>query len=532
MRFLPEHTTNTLRVLAGLSALLTPAAHAYPLDGYDETGIRRVEAARLAVMGEMKGRNQPPGARLRTGDVDLRLLDQPYLDLPPPDPEFSARIAALLGADKDRYGIALLDLSDPNRVRYAEYRGDYRQNVGSVGKIVAALGLFQALADTYPEDLEARTRVLRDTTVTANEFIQSDHHTVRLWNPGTGALTKRPLRQGDQGSLWEYLDWMLSASSNAAASMVMQQAMLIRQYGTRYPVPEAEIQRFFKETPASELTALFKETFWTPVSRNGLDLDQLRQGSFFTWYGKQRVAGGGTSYGTARELTRFLLRIEQGRIVDEYSSRQIKRLLYMTERRIRYASSPALADSAVYFKSGSLYKCKEEPGFVCKKYHGNVRNYMNSVALIEAPAGQNRLTYIASLISNVLYKNSAVAHQTLGTRIHRLLEADHPNPPLAEGALPPEVTFGARLIGFEEDYAERLTVARIQRALLDLGYDAGEVDGKYGSQTRAAISQFQKSAGLPADGKPSQGLLIRLRQAQGGELPPGAGEQSDRAADR
>ncbi len=67
-----------------------------------------------------------------------------------------------------------------------------------------------------------------------------------------------------------------------------------------------------------------------------------------------------------------------------------KRLIYMTQRRIRYASSPALNDAAVYFKSGSLYRCKPEEGFVCRKYEGNVENLMNSVAIVESPAGEPR----------------------------------------------------------------------------------------------------------------------------------------------
>jgi len=163
----------------------------------------------------------------------------------------------------------------------------------------------------------------------------------------------------------------------------------------------------------------------------------LRQGSFFTREGKHKVNGGGNSYGTARELMKYVLRMEQGRLVDEFSSRLIKRLLYMTERRIRYASSPALKDSAVYFKSGSLYSCKEEEGFKCGPYMGNVRNYMNSVAIVETPAGENHLFYISTLISNVLRKNSAVDHQTMGTRIHRLIEKAHPKPvPAPEPATP------------------------------------------------------------------------------------------------
>ena len=132
-------------------------------------------------------------------------------------------------------------------------------------------------------------------------------------------------------------------------------------------------------------------TFFEPVTRNGLDLEMLRQGSFFTVTGKKIVPGAGDSYGCARELMRYLLRMEQGRIVDVWSSREIKRLLYVTERRIRYASSPALVDAAVYFKSGSLFECRNEPGFICRPYAGNVKNYMNSTAIIESPAAGRKL---------------------------------------------------------------------------------------------------------------------------------------------
>jgi hypothetical protein len=215
-------------------------------------------------------------------------------------------------------------------------------------------------------------------------------------------------------------------SSNSAAAMTMREAMLLKQYGKDYPPPEAEIQRFFKETPGKELTDLFQRTFFDPITRNGLDINQVRQGSFFTHVGKKKVNGGGNSYGTARELVKLTMRMEQGRLVDEFSSREIKRLLYMTERRIRYASAPALRDSAVYFKSGSLYSCMEEEGFICGKYKGNKRNYMNSLAIIETTNDGYQLDYIAGLISNVLRVNSAVEHQTFGMRIHRMIEKAHP----------------------------------------------------------------------------------------------------------
>jgi len=418
-----KHTV-ALHVLACL--LLAPlVAAAWPLDGYPDTGIRRVEGSRLANDGKVRDVTQPPGALLPTSAVDLRLLGHRNLDLPAPDPAFTASIVRMLGSEADRYGIAVLDLTDPARPRYAEHRGDYQQNVGSVGKLVVATALFQALADTWPNDVAKRTAVLKTTQVTADPFAHWDHHTIRLFNPATQALTRRPVQDGDRGSLFEWLDWMLSVSSNSAASMVMREAMLIRQFGTRYPVPDAEIERFLSETPSRDLTALFDRTFVEPLTRNGFDVGMLRQGSFFTAEGKRRVQGVGNSYGTARELMKLVLRMEQGRLVDEWSSRQVKRLLYMTERRIRYASSPALSNAAVYFKSGSLYDCEPEAGFNCGPYRGNVKNYMNSVAIIESPAQNPKLHYAVTLISNVLRKNSAATHQAIATEIQRELEQVH-----------------------------------------------------------------------------------------------------------
>ena len=416
--------------IAGLMTLAPLAVPAWPLDGYPDTGIRRVEGSRLANEGKVRDVKQPPGALLPTSAVDLRLLGHRDLDLPAPDPAFTAQIVKLLGSEADRYGIAVLDLTDPAQPRYAEHRGDYQQNVGSVGKLVVATALFQALADTWP-DTAKRLAVLKNTQITADAFAHWDHHTIRLFNPATDTLVRRPVQDGDRGSLYEWLDWMLSVSSNSAASMVMREAMLIRQFGTRYPVPDAEIEQFFRDTPKRELSALFDRTFVEPLVRNGFDVEMLRQGSFFTAEGKRLVPGIGNSYGTARELMKLVLRLEEGRVVDEWSSRQIKRLLYMTERRIRYASSPALAEAAVYFKSGSLYSCEPEPGFSCGKYRGNVRNYMNSVAIVESPTSDPKLHYVVTLISNVLRKNSAATHQALATEIQRLLEETHSAPPAA-----------------------------------------------------------------------------------------------------
>jgi Beta-lactamase enzyme family len=396
----------------------------YPLDGYPTTGILRLEGFRLAQQGRVAGIRLPTGALLTKEQVDLRLTEYPGFQMPAVDPELSAQIESLLGEDADNYGIAVLDLTDIRAPRYAEHRGSYHANPGSVGKIVVALGIFQALADIYPDDVDKRLKVLHDAVVTADQFIQTDHHMVPWWMPDGKKISYRPIQVGDRANLWTYLDWMLSASSNAAASMVIRELMLLVQFGRDYPLsPEAAAQ-FFAATPREQLSQLLSRSLQEPVTRNGLDLDNLRQGSFFTWKGKQLVPGT-TSHASPVELMRYLVKMEQGRLVDTFSSREIKRLLYMTQGRIRYASAPALYPAAVYFKSGSLYQCRAEPNFKCGKYQGNVVNMMNSLAIVESPAAERKIYYMVVVMSNVLRKNSAVAHQTLATRIQRLMEAYH-----------------------------------------------------------------------------------------------------------
>jgi hypothetical protein len=422
-------------VLAALLLAGPSCTDGFPLDGYPYTGIARLEGYRFVQEGAVRGARLTAGARLNMQEVDLRLLERPDLALPDQDPRFSGQVRRFLGSDAKRYGFAILDLTDLTDTRYAEHRGTAGSSPGSIGKLIVALGVFQALADLYPTDMEARRMVLKTAMITADQFIIKDSHDVPLWNGQTRRLTYRPLKRGDRASIWTYLDWMLSASSNAAASMVIKHLMLLVHYGAAYPVTDAEAAVFFRETPRTELSRLLKRVLQDPLSRNGMDVSQLRQGGFFTWKGK-RLVPGTNSYAHPRALVQFLLHLEQGRLVDIFSSREIKRLLYMTERRIRYASHPALSDAAVYFKSGSLYRCREEADFTCEKYHGNMENRMNSVAIVESPARGRQLHYLVVVMSNVLRENSAVAHQTLAMRVHRLIEAYHRHKKSAPEASP------------------------------------------------------------------------------------------------
>lgn len=138
----------------------------------------------------------------------------------------------------------------------------------------------------------------------------------------------------------------------------------------------------------------------------------------FTRGATSYIPGKGGSLGTPQGLVKWMLALERGDVIDPETSLEIKRLMYMTDRRIRYAGNESLKEGAVYFKSGSLYKCKEEEGFKCGKYMGNVDNFMNSVAIIEHEDGT---VYLVALMTNVLRKNSNIDHNVLAGRIDKMM---------------------------------------------------------------------------------------------------------------
>ncbi len=57
------------------------------------------------------------------------------------------------------------------------------------------------------------------------------------------------------------------------------------------------------------------------------------------------------------------------------------------------------------------------------------------------------------------------------------------------------------------------SVAAVQRALNDLGYCAGPVDGTMDQQTAAAIRAYEEDAGITVTGKASADLLASLESA-------------------
>ena len=423
-------------LVVGALLLLAPAAGwlaAYPLDGYETTGIRRLRAYRMILEGTMPGSLVlQPGARLSRNQIKLRMKGvNDTLDIPrtmAKDPELQAGIERILRPRDPSYRMAILDITDPQHVRYASVKQDEGFIPGSVGKLLVMTGLLNELKKLHPNDVDARIRILRDTKVTATDFVMPNSHTVPVVADDWSSVAHRSIRVGDTFTLWEWADHMLSPSSNAAGSMVWREALLLNEFGRAYPPSPEQAEAFLRNTPKSELTERSIRILEEPLEEMGLDTNLLRLRTYFT-RGAGRVIPGRGSFASPRTLVRFLLKMEQGQVVDEWSSLEIKRLMYFTRRRYRYAASPALNESAVHFKSGSLYRCVPEEGFECGQYKGNAENLMHSVAVVESPAGgEHARVYLVSMMSNVLKVNSAGEHLEIGTQIHRLINSLHPDP--------------------------------------------------------------------------------------------------------
>jgi len=366
-----------------------------------------------------------PGQLLNSADIRL-ILDAytgPDFDELPEDPELSGFLATTLRKRDPSYGMVLVDMSDPDNIRWSGLRPDVKQNAGSVGKLICMAALFHALAEAFP-DTEDRARVLRESVSPAGSWVSNETHKVPKWNEQLQRNQHSVIVPGDEFRLSEWLDHAISASANGAGSIIWREAMLIRHFGAEYPKSFEESERFFRETPKKELAALAQALVTEPLAAAGIDTDNLQQGSFWTTNSKNKVPGR-ISFATPRELARLVFRIEEGRLVDSWSSLEMKKYMYLTKRRYRYSYAPELGSSAVYFKSGSLYSCKPEEGFRCDKYMGNDRNLMNSVAVVEG-IGESEPHYLVVLMSNVLKFNSAWDHSRIAAAVHETIRTKVP----------------------------------------------------------------------------------------------------------
>ncbi|PHN94176.1 hypothetical protein CSC80_02135 [Maribacter sp. 6B07] len=395
----------------------------YPIDGYERTGIKRLKRLELIKSGEIKDASAlPVGAMKSYNDIQLNLLSRKNdsaMGLMQVDADFQKEISALFrGLDKS-YSLTVLDISDPENVRYAERNETAGYQPGSVGKLAVLLGLFTQLEKIYPDSFEKRTELLKNKSVKAGVWGLTDEHTIPIYNIEKNTLVKRQVIASDVFSLYEWADHMLSVSNNGAASIVWREALLMAAFGEKYPeLTQEEADVYFKETSKKVLTDLSIDVVNLPLRELGITSDEWRLGSFFTRGANTYVGDKGGSIGSPQGLMKFLVQLEQGKVVDEASSLEMKRLMYMTDRRIRYAQSPVLKEAAVYFKSGSLYKCDRSNGEACGKYMGNVTNFMNSVIIVEHP---DNCRYMVVLMTNVLRKNSASDHMYLAGNIDKII---------------------------------------------------------------------------------------------------------------
>jgi len=391
----------------------------YPYDGYERTGIKRLKWVEAVKKGEIKSNRLRPGAFYPMSKIKLNLLGRDLGPLqngvPQKDPELQSKVSNLFRGLNPNYSMTLLDISPGKDLRYAEHRPSAQYQPGSVGKLVVLAAFFTGLKQVYPNNFDKRIKLLKNKQIKAGQWAISDHHTVPVYDVETEKMVKRKVRASDVFSLFEWVDHMVSVSNNGAASVVWREALLMHIFKDKYPsLTFEEAEEYFKSKPKSELSEFAINTVNQPLRDLGITEDEWRLGKFFTGGAGSYIPGRGGSTGTPIGLIKYVLALEEGKIVDRESSLEMKRLLYLTDRRIRYAYSHKLDSAAVYFKSGSLYSCDREKNPDCGPYQGNRYNYMNSVAIIEHPDGTR---YAVCLMSNVLHKNSANDHLALADKV-------------------------------------------------------------------------------------------------------------------
>ncbi len=386
---------------------------AYPIDGYRTTKI-----ARLLYLQKLKGSGKltriPAGAMHNLDYVQLNLKkhsNKSIEDFLVKDEELSKKIQRVL--PKGNYSISVLDMTDADHIKYAAINENKGYQPGSVGKLVVLTAFFTNLKKIYPNSWNKRVDLLINKKVDSRYWGVGDHHTIPVYDIEKDKLTKRKVIASDEFSLYEWLDHMVSVSNNGAASIVYRETVLMSVFGKDYPsLTSEQAEDFFKSIKKDSLRNLSHSIINDPLRDLGITKDEWRLGGPFTRNASGKMGRKEGSQATPKGLMKFLIQLEQGNIVDKETSLEMKRLIYLTDRRIRYAYSPKLKDAAVYYKSGSYYSGGGG------KYMGTNFNYMNSVIIVEQPNGTK---YAVCLMTNILGKNSANDHYYLAGKIDDIL---------------------------------------------------------------------------------------------------------------
>ena len=329
-----------------LLGMISFGLEAYPIDGYTLTGIRRLLYLQLVMKGELKATLPLKGAQRSINDITLNLSGErgdSLQGLPLADPFLQKSINQIFPNLDESYSIAVLDITPGRPIRYAGREEKKQFQPGSVGKLLVVAGLFNELQKIYPESFEKRQDLLRNRFVSGGKWAVYDEHTVPVFDTLSRKLVKRRITETDIFSLYEWTDHMLSASNNGAANVVWRECILMRVFGREYPyLSEETAAEFFRTTPKSQLMELAVEVVNEPINKLGITREEWKLGSMFTGEAKKIIPGSGGSSGSPYALIKYLVALERGKMVDEASSLEIKRFLYMTATRIRYASSWSL----------------------------------------------------------------------------------------------------------------------------------------------------------------------------------------------
>jgi hypothetical protein len=402
--------------------LLSPLSlcYSYPLDGYENTGMQRLEGYLFSLQTPSGQRTIVRGARLKQDSLIFTLRNLPFSP-PSPSSSFTREVIHALGSNPSRVAFSILDITNPEKPVLAAHNDTHHFIPASVGKIVVALAWFQRLKELYPKDIPQRIKLLKESIIEADELIIKDHHEVPFWNRDTGEVYNKLLDIGVRGNVFTYMDWMISASSNAAGTILMKELILLDKLGARYSGATPEVKnQVWESIPKGSRAATLSSIVTRSLVVNGLKPSLLYQVSPFTKTGKALIPARGST-ATTRELLQYLTQLERALLVDSFSSAEIKKLMYSTQTRARLASNPELNDSAVYYKSGSNFKCN----YNCADNEGDVENLMNSIAVVEYPVENPKLVYLVALHSNIPRTNAVELHKEFGGAIQRLMKERH-----------------------------------------------------------------------------------------------------------
>lgn len=141
-------------------------------------------------------------------------------------------------------------------------------------------------------------------------------------------------------------------------------------------------------------------------------------------------------------------------------------------------------------ENGPIATIPEIPG-LCVWKKGHIGMYIGNGKVVEA-AGTN-IGVVASALK-------APAGITPWTNWGKLADVNYAaattGPSLPE---PPSCWLG-RYLKLTSPYTQGCDVSQVQNALLDMGFSPGAIDGVFGPKTQKAVIDFQKSAGITADG--------------------------------